>query len=375
MRLGVVLLVVALAGTVRAETVRGRPAATGALETTQARFSAAVALEARGQYREAAAALETLARERPQDPLAADALFEAAVIAEERLKAPARAQQLYQEVVSHYPSNRLARRARTRAEVLGRGLQSGIAPLRQYDEILARPRPDATAKMESLLSRHPDFALADRALFWLGQRYGAAGQLDQAQATYRRLEQRFPKSVWARRAQGARADLLLARGHPFAARALYRELASAPDPMIRAAGQEGLEASLRWLVRALLAALAAAYLLAYVARSLRGLRAAPAPLELLYYAPVALVFVLAAATEDRAIGWATAILAVGGAALCWLSAAATAVRLERGPLDLKERVARALALTLAILAMSYLAVLVTGLLDLVLETLRAGPDR
>ena len=222
-------------------------------ETAQQRFAAATALEARGQFAAAAAALEQLGHELPADPFAPDALYEAAVVAEERLSDPARARALYEEVATKYPSSRLSRRARTRADFLARSLSTGEAPLREYDDILAgavsRPRAESLARMQALLVRWPDFALADRALFWLGQRLAEERRWDEARARFAEIERRFPSSEWARRGMKARADISLSRGHPFVARALYHELAASSDPVARSAGNEGLADSVAWMVR------------------------------------------------------------------------------------------------------------------------------
>src|SRR5581483_1362017 len=78
--------------------------ATAHAQSGQAEFDAATALEAKGEYAQAADALEKLARERPDDPFADDALFEAATIAEERLGDPERAARLYDAVAKKYPS-------------------------------------------------------------------------------------------------------------------------------------------------------------------------------------------------------------------------------------------------------------------------------
>src|SRR3954465_2534688 len=90
--------------------------------TPQQPFEAATALEAIGQFAPAADALEKLGHELPADSFAPDALYEAAVVAEERLSDPKRAHRLYEEVATRYPSSRLSRRARTRADFLARSL-------------------------------------------------------------------------------------------------------------------------------------------------------------------------------------------------------------------------------------------------------------
>jgi outer membrane protein assembly factor BamD (BamD/ComL family) len=352
-------------------------------DTPQERFAAATTLEAKGQFSAAADALERLGRELPADSFAPDALFEAAVVSEERLSDPARARRLYDEVATHYPSSRLSRRARTRADFLARSLTTGEEPLRAYDEILGgaanRPRAESRARMEALLRRWPDFALADRALFWLGQRLAEEHRWDEAAARFSEIERRFASSEWALRAKKARADLLLSRGHPFAARVLYRELISAGDPVARSAGQEGLADSVSFIARAIAVVLCIVYLVGFASLQLRAVRPRArlrrVPLELLYYAPVAVVFVAAALTENRAIGLATAGIAVGGAALVWLTSLGFAARLERAPMSPMARAGRAVAIFVAVGAIVFLAVQATGLTDIVIETFRAGPER
>ena len=99
-------------------------------EPGQKEFEAATAREGKGDYAGAAEALEKLGHELPKSSYADDALFEAAVVAEEHLADPARAARLYEEVATRYPSSRLARRARTRADFLHSSLSTGEAPLR-----------------------------------------------------------------------------------------------------------------------------------------------------------------------------------------------------------------------------------------------------
>jgi tetratricopeptide (TPR) repeat protein len=352
-------------------------------ETSQQRFEAATALEAKGQFREAAAALEQLARDEPTGSFAADALYEAAVVNEERLANPAHARALYDEVATKYASSRLSRRARTRADFLARSLTTGEEPLREYDAIITgapqRSPAESRARMEQLLAKWPNFALADRALFWLGQRLAEERRWDDAKAKLLEVERRFPASEWALRAKKARADIILSRGHPFAARVLYRELQASSDPIARSAGNEGIADSTSWIVRAILVVVSIVYLVGFALALLRLVRPRArfkrVPLELAYYAPVAALFVIAAVTENRAIGLATTGIAIGGAVVVWLTSLAFAARLERGPMSLAARAGRAAAVALAVCALMFLAVQATGLTDIVIETFRAGPER
>ena len=355
---------------------------TVALADGQHRFDAAIQREASGDYKGAAQALEELARAAPDDAFADDALFEAAVLAEERLGDPARAAKLFEAVATNYPPRRRARRARGRADFLASSLRTGEAPLAEYQRIVgsAAAHPlEAVAAMEALLAAHADFALADRALYWLGARYVEQKREADGAARFAEVERRFPSSEWAARAKKARADLLLHRGHPLQARVLYQQLDASADPMAHAAGKEGLGDARAAIARRVLVTLALAYLLGFVMlhlARLRGLRRLlPLPAELLYYAPVAVLFVVAGATENGAIGAATAGIAVGGALVIWIGAALTAAQLERGPVAPLGRVWRAGATALAILAVAFVAVQAAGLNDLVLETLRAGPER
>ena len=310
-------------------------------DTPQQRFAAATMLEAHGQFAEAADALEKLGHDAPTDSFAPDALFEAALVSEERLADPARARRLYGEVATKYRSSRLARRAQMRADFLGRSLSTGEEPLRAYDDVLAngmtRPRADSRARMEAVLQKWPDFALADRALFWLGQRLAEEHRPLDAMARFAECERRFPSSEWALRSKKARADILLSRGHPFAARVIYRELLATRDPVSHSAGKEGLADSLTWMVRACFIVACILYLIGFAWLHVRAVspraRLAAVPIELLYYLPVAVLFVAAAATENRAIGIATTAIAVGGAIVVWLTSLGFAARFDRGPMS------------------------------------------
>jgi outer membrane protein assembly factor BamD (BamD/ComL family) len=342
----------------------------------QRAFDAAIKREAAGDYAGAAADLENLARQHPDDTFADDALFEAALLAEERLGDPAHAARLYGEVVKNYPQSRLARRARTRVEFYASGLRTGEAPLAEFQRLMSQGVRDpvaAIADMEKLLAQHPDFVFADHALYWLGSRLVEQGRESEGVQRFLDLERRFPSSEWTLRAKKARADLLLKRGHGAEARRLYEELARSPDSIARAAGSEGLGAVetrlwRRWLVGVGLAWLALFLGFQLWAGRRRLLRA---PTELLYYLPVAALFTLAGVTENRAIGWATGGIAFGGAVITWIAGAATPERKVGGP----ERLVRALALALAVLALAFIAIQWAGLTDLVMETMRAGPER
>jgi hypothetical protein len=302
------------------------------------------------------------------------------VLAEERLADPARAARLFAQVAEKYPSSRLARRARARADFLEGSLKSGAGPLVEYQEIIngaARRTPDESiARMEKLLTAHRDFTLGDRALYWLGgaladQRRGA-----DALARYQELERRFPSSEWAVRAKKSRGELLLRSGKLTDARALFEELARSGDPLARALAEEGLQITRSSIRRRALAwacgIYLALFLIGHVVLLWGKRKQLKLPGEVLFYVPIAAIFSIAAATENRSIGWATFAIAVGGAAIVYATTSSFSVRdritFGRGALS----VALAAA---AVFAVVFLAIQSNQLTDLVIETFRMGPER
>ena len=160
------------------------------------------------------------------------------------------------------------------------------------------------------------------------------------------------------------------------ARAIYRELVDSRDALARSAGREGLNDSRAYLLRALASTTAALYLVAFVLLQIRGARKTLRipPFEAFYYVPVAGLFVAAAATENRLIGYATSIIAAGGALIVWLSASASAAILARRPMAMRERLWRAGLCALAVLALTWLAIVTTGLAEIVSRRSERGPS-
>lgn len=329
-------------------------------------------------------ALEQLADAAPQGEDAADALHEAAQLAEERLAEPARALALYERLLERYPNHRLALRARARRDFLAAGLRSGASPLTEYQDILqgyaARPRADSVARMERLLAAHPDFALADRARLWLAENALQADDPATAERHYRDVEAHAPGTATAREATLGRAAALLAQGRPLAAHHLYRALLNAPEPAIRAAADRGRATAEQQLLLHAGFIVALLYLLAYLGAQLWAGRGGlwPPPLELKFYLPVAGLFLLAALPARDSVLPALALIATGGGLVTWLAGAAD----RRAILQGADRtstpygvVLRLIAMALAVLALAYAALHATHLVDFLIETLRYGPDR
>ena len=341
-------------------------------------FAAAIALEGRGKIGEAVAALEAFAAARPAHPLAADALAEAAALCEARLFDPARALGLWKRLLDRYPHSRGATRAAARRDELEPAVAAGGADLATFERLLGEagspPRPEARAQVARFLAEHPTFPFADRGLFWLGQAAELAGQDDEALARYAEAAGR--RGPFESRAQRARAERLLQLARLDEAGAAYEALAHLSDPVAQVALREGRVAVAMAVRRARIARVAGiwAALAALAALAIGRRRLWPVPTEVRFFLPVAAIFVAAALRTRGPALRATAIIAAGASALIWLHAA------TRRELDAR-RVAPALQLVVALAAASalgavaVLAVRWTGLTELALETLRAGPDR
>jgi hypothetical protein len=337
-------------------------------------FAAASRLLSSHQHAEAAAAFARLARAAPDHELADDALFAAAELAEEQLAAPERALGLYQDVISRWPDGRLAARAQARVAYLGKNLAGGAAPLAEYRGIErdapALPPTAVATRLVALLERHPGFPLADQARFRLATLHLEARRWPDALRALDALAASAAAAELANAAEKLRGDVLLAAGDRTGARAAYGRALGGPGP-----AADDARSSLRQLdtrVRRGRLALGAGLLLAlYAFASAFALwRARVRPLvppELRFYLPVAVVLVGAAATENPAIGGATGIIAATGALVTFLAA-------QPAP-GVSPRALRLAGGVLAVAAGAYLAIHTQGLTDLLLETLRFGPER
>jgi TolA-binding protein len=348
----------------------------------QARFEAALGLVRKGQERQAAEALVSLSRELPQDDIAPEALFEAAQLYEEHLADPATAQRLYGEVRDRYPQSRLSRRAQGRYDELTLGLRTGASALSEFNDILATYRTRGIARtierLQKFLADHPGFALSDRALYLLGTAYRDAGDDAAAQRTFTKLLSAYPRSPWAPRATQVFGEMLLARRDFAAARARFATLRNYGGPLWNGAADEGIERCDRAQRRGWLALFAVAYLMVFAAwLGVRGRRHLwPPPFETYYYVPVAGFLVLTAyLSGGPPVGRTVLLLALGGTALSWLSAATPATSSPRTGARRMAAIAGAVLFrALAAAALLFLVVYQSGLFEVILETLRNGPE-
>ncbi len=353
------------------------PAGAQSAAAGRQRFDAALHELRQGSPRTAAAAFSkaaaSLAAEDPE--LAAEALFRAAQLHDEKLSEPALAAPLYAQVAHSYPRSRLAARARQRAVELSTAADPDPEAQAEFNQLAAAYQtlgsPALISRLTKLLAEHPRFAQADRATYLLGVAYRLAGphSAGAAAAALRRVLSDYPGSAWRPYAQRTLAELALERGDYAAASRLFDELQRYPQPLWQQTAHEGQAACRRVMWRRRAAQACWVYLMvAGAALALLGRRQLlPPPMEVLYYTPVA-AFLTSITLFGPAVHARTtmAALAISGSLFCWLSGAAARRR--------QGLIPGLLLRALAIAAVCYLAVYHGGLLSMVIETWRSGPE-
>lgn len=377
----------AVVGSVNGGSAAGTPREGKPAAALLARFEAALRLIGSGdveRQRQAARELEALAALAPRSELAPESLFEAAQLYEEHLTQPEAARRCYRELVQKYPQSRLLRRASQRLMQLDAALRSGAPALVTFQQILrstSEASAERRARLLTLLSESPHFALADQALFLAADTSLRLGDEAAAASQFGLLYQRFPRSVWSAQGHRAQAEADLRARRIQSARVHYlalQDYTEAPWPLI---ASEGLRTCTSAARRQLAAIAAWAFLLAGAGLSLWRSRRVlwPAPFEVWYYAPLS-TFLSAVAlwAQGGALALPIAVLGLSGTAMAWLSAAA-ARRLVAQPQGSRAQVWARLLLgaglrIVAVISLCFLVVYHFNLVELVAETLRNGPD-
>jgi hypothetical protein len=354
-------------------------------------FTAATRLLAEGRHAEAARALEAVAETAPDAELADDALLAAAQTLEDHLGDPAGAARLYQQIVDRYPDRRTALAAERRLGSLRRALgpdDRGAEPLARFNEVLQgfpeRPEAESIARVEALLAEHPDWSGGARATLWLAEVHQRGDRLDAAARRFAEVIERWPDSEAAFSAWRGAGDVAAAQRRFAEAARFYERMPVAGDPGRREARRDALAGldRLRLHYRLYQAALVALGLIALglIASARAGAGSWPAtartlvrpPIDVIYMIPIAALLVWAAYREFATAGPAVAIICAGGLAVTWLSAAA----LRAGPTGhpRARALAHAAAGALAAIALTYAVLYRIDLIELMLNTLRHGPE-
>lgn len=383
---GAVLAVLVMTSRARAE------------DDVRAEFDRATAAMAAGEYQRAAETFVALADRAPSNPLAADALFSAAQLYEQRLADPRRAHDLYLRLTREHPSSRTALAARRRAESLRAGLGPegrGADALARFGEILLHfnrhGEAESLAMAEHLLNENPEWVGRSRVLGWMGDVHLRAGRHARALELYVSAAAAAPpgetgdEQRWA--AYRGAGDAALAAGRFDEAERYYRSMLTAGDASRARALDDALERVARQRLRATLYQLSFAVLALVVfgfgvllRSSADGWRAglrclARVPTEVIFMVPIAGLLVVASLTAHYAIAPAVFIICLGGLAITWLSGAglAAAHARARGAGRIRPWVHIVLAVA-GVLALSYIALHHNRLIDMIVDTVRFGPD-
>lgn len=353
-------------------------------------FDRATAMIARGEVREAAAALIAFADESGGGPRAAEALFLAAELLEDRLDAPARAADLYRRISDEHPDSRVAlaaeRRLEALAALLGDGAEREGALSRYYS--IRRRLPDigaarALAEAEALLAEHPELAAAGSIRLWMAGVAERDGDLDRAARLYDQVLAGEPGADLAFDAGLRAATLAISRRHFDRAEALLGGLRGVGNSQGRREARRSAQAALeRARLRARLYAVAFAVIIAVPLVLLGLLRQAAGswrtaarevlrpPIEAAYMIPVAAAFALFAMTGHHGMARAVIALVGAGLAITWLSG----VGLRAAPRSRWRPLVHAALAALAVAAATYIVLHRDGLIDLIVSTVRFGPD-
>ena len=348
------------------------------------RFDRATELVAEGRHADAAADLESLAADHPESAQAPEALFLAASLREERLDQPAAAAALYRRIVERYPDSRVAiaagRRHAALAPMLGdrpEALAAFVSIRRRLPELGA---VRALAEAEALLAEHDEWEGAAQVRLWMAGVAERDGDSARAARLYQAVlasdageDLRFEAGLGA-------AFLAIGRGDYDRAGAALDALPATDNPGRLEALRSARARLERARTRAGVNLVAIAVLIAGPLFFIGSLRQAAGswaaacrqlsrpPAEAIYLAPLVAVFVIGGFTDHHAVAWAIAEIAVAGVAVAWLSGAGLRAGGRWRPIT------HAAVAGITVIAACYVALHAGDLLDLIVSTVRLGPD-
>ena len=318
----------------------------------------------------------------------ADALLAAGRACEDRLADPARALRLYERLLAAAPDTRAAVTARRLASGLRAELGAAgdhAAEARELAQLVADadalPAADVDRRADALAARA--WPGAPAAALWLANWQQRAERCPDARPRFDAIVARWPDTPAAIGALRGAARCALDAHAWSEAEALAARLpvAVAADRIVQA---DLAHAAARGRLRDRLVIFAWLVIVAVVgglglavARATRGqpLRARlRPPLEALYLAPVVGVLIAIARLATPASAPAIALIALGGFVLATLSGATLAARRAAGHPVRARGLVQAAACALAVVALVFIALLRTDLLDQLMATLRTGPE-
>ncbi|MCP4449452.1 MAG: tetratricopeptide repeat protein [Myxococcales bacterium] len=347
---------------------------------------------ASGDDAQAEALLAELERDYPQDILADDALFLAGKLLEEKLGDPKKARERYRTLLANFPDSRSALAAQRRLARLDEGLGTlgeGASIVSEFQEILRDypgRNPDESLRLaKQLAENNPDWSQLHTIHLWIAATTRRTGDLRDASI-------HFQKAIQGSTPAPAQIDALLGftevailRGKYEGAREALTQLGKRGDLSrsdVHAISDLGEFLSSSKRRRILLRGSIVVFILAQmlflglVRRQAGSWRGALSVLcrpsmEFFYMLPLAALLITMALTGHQEIGPAVAIICTGGLITTYL---ATAALEASKALTTSQALVCAFASVCATVCACYLALQRSQLVDLVLTTVRFGPE-
>jgi len=315
-----------------------------------------------------------------------DELFGEARRCEDEAADPACALERYEQILREYPDARVAAAAKRRAEALrGQIGEQGefAAQAKEMASLIAeaeRLAPEEVVRRADVLGASA-WPGAPEAALWVAEWLRRHERLGEARARFEAAAERWRGTRFEPTALRGAASAALEAHAWTRAEEMARRLPSAEeaDRIVRddllAQAARG-RARGRWYGVAWVIAIASLLGLAASLVEAGGKRrpALRPPVEVLFLAPVAAVLVAVAFTAHRLIAPAVATIAAGGVAMAWLSGAALdTLRARERPVRTRA-IVHVVVCLVGIAALGYVVMTRDNLLDMVIETVKFGPE-
>jgi tetratricopeptide (TPR) repeat protein len=320
----------------------------------------------------------------------ADETYAAGRACEDKLLDPARALGLYDRVLREWPDASVARAAESRAAHLRSQIGSGHA--REATELAKLIAEADRLTVGEVIRRgdalaHTAWPGAPEATLWLAEwlRHAkSSAELADADARYAFVIATWPSSPESKLAATGRAGAAIdAKAWAHADELIAALPATTPedlavrDDLVRALARGRFRAELyiaAWIALAATLVLLLGSLLEAILRGGRRWPRVRPPIEIWFLGPVALVLAGASFTANQAIAPAVLRIAITGIVLAWISGATLDLLRTRGRAMRLRSLGHIALCALGVIAVAYIALAGSGLLDMLAETVHFGPE-
>ena len=322
-------------------------------------------------------------------PYLDEAMREAARACEDVLADPARALAIYERILREFPHGSASRVARVRAKLLRDRVGANNAHAREAAELAQLVTSADRTAAPDLIRRADALAAADwpgapDAALFIAEWLQRVGRTDEARARYAAIQAKWPGTPQALAAHRGAAGAAIVAHDWKRAEELARALPALDetDRVLREELFQRIERGRRFdfwyrVAWIMLVLSVIALGISLLDAALRGGWRRPSlkpPVEVLFLLPIGAVLVGVALTTHRAIAPAVTALCIGGLVLAWLSGITLELlRSHRRPVGIRGAVNVTLCL-IAVASLVYIVLTHDDLLEMMIETVRFGPD-